>query len=144
MNSQPPMLQKQTNGLCIASFVIGLFCLIFSWLPIVGFGGIVGLILGVMGMKAATKADQSKGLGLAGFILSIISIVVAIVVSIVAVGVAHEISTNTDLQKAFREGVEEVQKGIDSKKTITIEQQGTEVEIKADVEKPAGSDSDHD
>lgn len=144
MNSQPPMLQKQTNGLCITSFVIGLFCLIFSWLPIVGFGGIVGLILGVMGMKAATKADQSKGLGLAGFILSIISIVVAIVVSIVAVGVAHEISTNTDLQKAFREGVEEVQKGIDSKKTITIEQQGTEVEIKADVEKPAGSDSDHD
>ncbi len=54
---------------------MGILSLIFSLL---GFG-IVGLILGIVGLKKSKSAGMSNGLALAGIILGIIGIIVGII-----------------------------------------------------------------
>lgn len=63
--------QKSTNGLAIASFVLGLLSIFACWLGVLT--GVIGLVLGFIGLRQ-TNADPERvggrGLAIAGIVLS--------------------------------------------------------------------------
>ena len=64
------------NGFGIASMVLGLCSIIFLCLPIVSVvTGVVGIVLGAIGLKAT---GPGKGMAVAGFVLGIVSIALAL------------------------------------------------------------------
>lgn len=63
-----------SKGKCIASLVLGVCGLVFWLVPLFGYPiTIVGLVFGIMEMKKG-----AKGMAIAGFILSIIGLVLTI------------------------------------------------------------------
>jgi hypothetical protein len=84
--SQPQVIVKQierkTNGIGTAGFVISLVCTCLSWLPGVNLVlWFIGLLLSFVGMF-----KRPRGLAIAGFIISIIDFIL-IVVILGAIGV---------------------------------------------------------
>jgi len=69
----------KTYGLATASLVIGIFGLIFSWIPFFGLIlGILALVFGIVGINKINKNTTLKGKGLAitGIVLGIITIII--------------------------------------------------------------------
>lgn len=86
------------NGLGTAGFVLGLVGLVFSFIPLIGVVAwplvIIGLVLSVVGIAKARKTRASKGLAIAGTVLSAIGLLVCIV-WVAAIGnVADEAQRN--------------------------------------------------
>ena len=73
------MEEKKSNGLAIASLVLGIvsivFCFIIQWLGLII--GIVGIVLGVM-----AKKKNPTGMATAGLVLSIIGTVLCALIFI--------------------------------------------------------------
>lgn len=75
----------QSNGMALASFILGVVSFPFScigilfifFLPFTFIAGTVGLVLGIISSKR-----KSSGLGIAGVVLSIVSIIVSLAVII--------------------------------------------------------------
>lgn len=67
------MEQKQTNGMAVASLVLGIVsavCIFFGYLAFIGIiTGIVGLVLGVL-----AKKKQPCGMATAGIVLSAVAL----------------------------------------------------------------------
>ena len=67
------MEQKQTNGMAVASLVLGIVsavCIFFGYFAFIGIiTGIVGLVLGVM-----AKKKQPCGMATAGIVLSAVAL----------------------------------------------------------------------
>ncbi len=64
------MEEKKSNGLAIASLVLGIVSIVFSFIALYWIGiivGIVGIVLGVM-----AKKKNPSGMATAGLVLSII------------------------------------------------------------------------
>ena len=67
----------------VASLVLGIVAIVISFIPCLGIyalvPSIIGLLLGLIGIVSASKANppKSKGLAIAGLVLSIIATVVA-------------------------------------------------------------------
>lgn len=74
-NTMDPMLapkQSQGKGLAIASLVLGILGIVCCCIGVGAIFGLVGLILGIV---AINKADSSsKGIAIAGLIVSIIAL----------------------------------------------------------------------
>ena len=87
----------ETKGLAIASLVLGIAGVIFSFLvTFVGFvAGIVGLILGIL----ARKKGQPKGMTLTGIILSAVAIVLSIILFIIAIVVVGSVLNDPSVQQ---------------------------------------------
>ena len=73
---QQPIYQQPVGGgskaLAIAALILGICGLVFCWIPIFGMLiAIAGLILGILSLKN----PNGKGMGITGFVLSIIGIV---------------------------------------------------------------------
>lgn len=67
-------IEKRSNGVGTAGFVLALVGLIFCWVPVLGWIlWALGLILSAVGM---TKSP--KGLAIAGLVLSLIGIIILI------------------------------------------------------------------
>ncbi len=70
------------NGLGTAGFVLGLVGLVFSFIPLIGVVAwplvIIGLVLSLVGIARARKTAASKGLAIAGTVLSAIGLLVCI------------------------------------------------------------------
>jgi hypothetical protein len=92
---QPPQQQvvvmaaPGTPGLGVAGFVIGLISLLIALIPIIGAiswpGSVLAIIFSGVGMNQATKRHASKGLAIAGLVLGIIALFLAIIsVSIIS------------------------------------------------------------
>jgi len=84
------------SGLCISSFIVSLFGIIFCFIPIVNIFGLilelVALILGIAGVIYTNRneAMQGKGLGIAGIIISCICILIVIFIDVLFVSLfAH-------------------------------------------------------
>lgn len=73
------------KGIAIASLILGIVAVVFScFFTYVSVPcGIVGLILGIIGMK---KCPTAKGMAIAGLVLSIVSLVLVILAVTVLVG----------------------------------------------------------
>lgn len=69
----------ETNGLSIASLVLGIIGLLFSCLVFGGFLGIIGLVIGIV---ALCNKKSKHGAAIAGVVCSFIAIIVMIVVLI--------------------------------------------------------------
>ena len=84
----------------IASLVLGIVGLMFSWIPLFGLvPPLIGLMLGIVGVRDAKEKQESVGLGVAGSILSLISLLmgVAILLFVILVGSTDESTvTSTD------------------------------------------------
>lgn len=72
----------ETNGLAVAALVVGISAIVIglftAWIPVINFFplmiGVVGVVLGVLGMKGPT----GKGMSIAGLVCSVITIAVVI------------------------------------------------------------------
>ena len=80
----------------IASFVIGLICLILS--PFLSvfliLPAILGLILGIDSVVIKSKKKEPKGLAIAGIVLSTIALVVCVLVTFLLINVYTAVSDN--------------------------------------------------
>ena len=65
----------------IASLVLGIVGLMFSWVPLFGLvPPLIGLILGIVGVRDAKEKQESVGLGVAGSALSLVALLVGVVI----------------------------------------------------------------
>jgi len=80
---RPP--EKGINWLGVASLVIGLFSLTFTWIPLIGCSAIplaiLGLILGLVGILTARAGRTGLGFPVAGVVASLLAILVPIAVT---------------------------------------------------------------
>jgi len=69
------MMVRETNGIGTAGFILALLGILLIWLPIINFmlWGL-GLLFSIIGLF-----KKPKGLAIAGFVISMISIVISIV-----------------------------------------------------------------
>ncbi len=67
----------------VASLILGILALIVAWVPCVGIYAlgfsVLGLILGAVGISAAKKSGQGKGVSVAGLVCNIIATAIALV-----------------------------------------------------------------
>lgn len=87
----PPAPQPHSNGMAIASLIIGIFALILSWTVVLGIIlGALALIFGFLGKKKA-HTDPSvggRGMAIAGIVLAFIGIAIAALIIILVVVLA--------------------------------------------------------
>ncbi len=67
----------------VAALVLGIICVVLCWIPFVnwvGIGlGVLGILFGALGMgKANRNNGQGKGVAVAGLVLSIIGVAIAV------------------------------------------------------------------
>ncbi|HEX3790409.1 MAG TPA: DUF4190 domain-containing protein [Pseudonocardiaceae bacterium] len=92
---QPPYPQfgyyrPSTSGLSVAGMVIGILSLTMWWVPVLGLViSLVGLLLSARGIAHTRRGPRSGyGMGIAGLVCSLLSLIPAIVVAVFAVGLA--------------------------------------------------------
>jgi len=75
-NVQTVFVQKKSNGVGVAGFVLALIALFLGWVPVLGWIlWVVGLILSFVGVF-----KKPKGLAIAGLIISFIGILMILLV----------------------------------------------------------------
>ena len=98
----------------IASFVIGLVCLVLS--PFLSvfliLPAILALILGIIDAVIKSKKKESKGLAIAGIVLSVIALAICILIVIFAISVYNSVSG--PLWEGFESFTNEVNSEIES------------------------------
>ena len=68
-------MERKTNGLCVSGFVISLVSLVLCG----GLLSLLSLILSIVGVVKVNKnGDNGKGLGVAGIIISAVTIVLSV------------------------------------------------------------------
>lgn len=78
-------MESNSKGLSIASLVLGIISVVFIFTGGLAFIGLITAIVGlVLGSKAKT-IDPTDGMAKAGFILSLIALIVCAIVFIVAI-----------------------------------------------------------
>lgn len=118
INNMPPAPapggahQSKTNagkGLGIAALVIGIVALVLSWVPIVNnFAAIlavIALVLAIIGLGVAVKKNGSKGLSIAGAIISVVALVV------VFASQAFYVAAIDEVANGFDEAIEQAETG---------------------------------
>lgn len=85
-NGSPQQQQGalSTSGMAVASLVLGIVGIATSFIPIVNnasfFLGILGVIFGIVGVVGISRGKKKgKGLGIAGIVLSVVTIVVVLI-----------------------------------------------------------------
>ena len=77
------VVEKESNGMATAGFVLALLTVFFGWIPFVGWATwLLGLIFRAVGLCKANKIGVGRGLAIAGLIISLIGIVFLIVLVI--------------------------------------------------------------
>ncbi|WP_421084623.1 DUF4190 domain-containing protein [Rothia nasimurium] len=71
------------KGLAVASLILGILAFLSGWAVLGGIFGIVGLILGIMGIKKANRGEaDGKGLAIAGIVTSALGLIGALVAAV--------------------------------------------------------------
>lgn len=72
-----PAQPRKSSGMAIAGLIMGIFTLIFCWVPVVSWIlGLLGLIFSIIGI--AKKNGGAKGAAIAGLVLTILGAIVGI------------------------------------------------------------------
>ncbi|RJQ83109.1 MmpS family transport accessory protein [Amycolatopsis panacis] len=95
---QPP---QPKNGFGTTGFVLGLLGLIFSFIPIIGVVSwplvILGIIFAALGIaRARSGKATNKGLAIAGLVLSVLGLVVAILWAAVFTKAVNDVTTEAN------------------------------------------------
>ncbi len=68
--------QQRTNGLAVASLVLGIVSILLAWIPVVGLLGtpmaIIGLVLGLL----ALRRPGGRGLAIGGLVCAGVSLLI--------------------------------------------------------------------
>jgi uncharacterized membrane protein YkgB len=108
-NQAPYQAAPKNNGLAIASLVLGIVGVVFCWCY--GFGvltGIVGLILGIVGMKQIKKTGaKGRGLALTGIITSGVAIVAGIIFLVFIIFAASSLINNPDFWNSYSSTIQQ-------------------------------------
>lgn len=101
--AQPPAVPEQQptgpgvarpagSGLAVAGLVVGIIALLFSFIPIIGviawILGPLAVVFGAVGISRANKGAPGKGMAIAGLILGIVSLLIALFWVIGLIGAA--------------------------------------------------------
>lgn len=89
------MEEKKSNGLAVASLVLGIVAIVFSFIGLGWLGliiGIVGIVLGVM-----AKKKNPTGMATAGLVLSIIGTVLCALIFIACAACVGALGTASSL-----------------------------------------------
>ncbi|MFP4634905.1 MAG: DUF2510 domain-containing protein [Nitriliruptoraceae bacterium] len=107
---QPPATgQSASSGLAVAALIIGILSLLVGLIPFIGLlgvvGGIIALILGLVGRSKAKRGQASGGgMALAGAVIGVIGMLVAIGITVFAVtGIQRFGSSFTDFAECMEE-----------------------------------------
>lgn len=136
-------MEKRTNGLGIASMIIGIIALLLSccyggWL------GIVGLILGIIGIN---KADTKKATSLVGIITSSVAILISLVMTMAGIpGVElpdtdSESTENVSTESVISTDTELITEDITTEE-ITTEATSTEEQVSTETAIPEISEDE--
>lgn len=86
--------QQPTNGLAVASLVLGIVSVMFVWIPVVGLLGtlmaIIGLVLGLL----ALRQPGGRGLAIGGLVCAGVSLLITAVYVVGAVAVIGAVAAN--------------------------------------------------
>lgn len=97
-----------TNGVATAALVVGLFALVLSIIPVINavavLGGLVGVGLGIAGLRRARRGAAGRGKALAGVLVSVAAALIGAVVFALTVGAFVE---------GFQDGFEQAQAGFE-------------------------------
>lgn len=104
---------RVSQGLGIAGFVLALIAILTSFIPVIGIGAIVPAILAIIftsiAVSKTVKADNLRGLVIAGLIISIVALFISL--SQIYVGIRlNSFGHKTDKIEAFSK---ELQKGLE-------------------------------
>ena len=91
MPGVPAYAPKQTNGLAVASLVLGILTLLLFftiWLPFIL--GILAIVFGAVGISKANRGAGSKGLAIAGLVCGAIGIAACILFIVFVGAVAND------------------------------------------------------
>jgi len=71
----------------LAAMIIGIIAVVLGFIPFCGYfallPAIVGLILGIVDVKQKSKAQQPKGMGMAGIVLNAVALIVILLWTLV-------------------------------------------------------------
>ena len=85
---------KQSNGLATAGFVLGLLGFLGCWIPVVNFFsvllGVLGAILAAVGLAKSRSAGTGKGLAIAGLVLGVLAVALAVLINVAFVGAVSD------------------------------------------------------
>ncbi|GAA1216421.1 DUF4190 domain-containing protein [Prauserella alba] len=89
--------REARNGLGITGFVLGLVGLLFSWIPFIGVIAwplvVLGLIFSILGLlRVKNLKATNKGMSIAGLVVSVLGLGVAIVMLIVTSQAVNEVT----------------------------------------------------
>ena len=133
------MSEEQTKtkagmGLGIAGLVLGILALVFSFIPCLGmyamFPGALAIIFAAIALYQANKGNGSKGMIIAGLVVSIIATIIAIY-QMMVVGAAVE-----EGAESFQDMIKQAQ--IESQRQLDSIQKANEAQYE---EAPAAMDS---
>jgi len=80
----------------IASLVLGILSLLFSWVPIIGFIiSIIALIVSILAMVKKNSQNKGRGMEIAGMVLSIIALIISLIMTIIVFRGAYIITKNS-------------------------------------------------
>lgn len=87
---QVTIVRAPTNGLAVASMVIGISATVLSWTIILLFftvpASLIGLILGILGLNTARKMDgRGKGMAITGIVLCALPFVIGGILIIMSI-----------------------------------------------------------
>lgn len=111
---QPSTLS--TSGMAVASLVLGIIGIATSFLPIVNNGSfflaILGVIFGIVGIVGINKGKKKgKGLGIAGIVLSVVTIVVVLVTQSLYSAALDEVASNLSSSSSISASTDQTQQG---------------------------------
>ena len=71
-------MEQQSNGKAVASLVLGIIALVCVFF---GYGAILGVILGIIGiiLSISAKKENPSGMATAGFVLSLIAVIICVI-----------------------------------------------------------------
>ena len=90
-------VERRSNGVGTAGFVLALIALFLSWIPVIGWiMWFLGLILSFIGLF-----KKPRGLSIAGFLISIIKLIVIILlISVLGFGITKDVLKTKEYKKA--------------------------------------------
>ena len=91
-NNRTVYIERRTNGLGTAGFVLAVLTIVLGWIPVFGwFTWALGLLFSFIGMFKAPRGLAIAGFAIAGFVISLLGLIMILFVFALlaaAIGVA--------------------------------------------------------
>ena len=132
---QQPIYQQPAGGskaLAITALILGICGLVFCWLPIFGMLiSVAGLICGIISFKN----PNGKGMGITGFILSIIGIIIGLTYTIAIFG-------STSFTKSYSSVSRSISRSISRSRSQSLSRSRSQSRSRANRDDIASADSE--